>query len=522
MYTPAQTANNLPERQMLPSLRASCVFAGILLAVIAVAQRAHAADTTLQGEDALWIDRITYGLDTSTVERFARLGRRGFLNEQLSGKNDVLPAPVQAQIDALDISRVPARQLLAEEVTAQQRIKSMSDDARLQERKARNEIGNQYAYQTMRRHLLRALYSPAQLKQQLDWFWLNHFSVFAGKGAVRWLAADYEERAIRPHVLGHFRDLVIATLTHPAMLQYLDNAHNAAGHVNENYARELMELHTLGVDAGYSQTDVQELARVLTGVGIVRPEAPARPSRPALFVSDGLFAFYPARHDFGNKTLLGHTIHGRGFAEVDEAVDLLVRQPACARFISRKLAEYFVADEPPQKLVEAMADTFQRSDGDIARVLRTMFDSSEFRASLGGKFKDPMQFVVSSVRIAYDGKLIANERPLVNWLNSQGEMLFGHQTPNGYPLAESAWASSGQLSRRFEIAHLIGSGNVNLFQPEDGPAVSAAGFPNLSNRLYFDAIQPHQSKTTLAALDQAKSPQEWNAFLLSSPEFNYR
>ena len=124
---------------MLPSLRANCVFAGILLAVIAVAQRAHAADTALQREDALWIDRITYGLDTSTVERFVRLGRHGFLNEQLSGKNDVLPAPVQAQIDALDISRVPARQLLAEEVTAQQRIKSMSDDARLQERKVRME-----------------------------------------------------------------------------------------------------------------------------------------------------------------------------------------------------------------------------------------------------------------------------------------------------------------------------------------------------------------------------------------------
>ncbi len=522
MYTPAPSANARPVFQSFPRLRASCVFTSTLFAVIAGARPVHAGDAALKREDALWLDRITYGLDTPTVERFVRLGKRGFLDEQLSGKNDVLPAPVQAQIDALDISKVPAGQLFADEVAAQQRITSMSDDAKRQAQKARNEMGAQYAYETTRRHLLRALYSPAQLKQQMDWFWLNHFSVFARKGAIRWLAADYEERAIRPHALGHFRDLVVATLTHPAMLQYLDNAQNAIGHVNENYARELMELHTLGVDAGYSQTDVQELARVLTGVGVARPEALARPSRPALFVSDGLFAFYPARHDFGDKTLLGHRIRGRGFAEVDEAVDLLVKQPACARFISRRLAEYFVADDPPQKLVEAMADTFQHSDGDIAKVLRTMFESREFEASLGGKFKDPMHYVVSSVRFAYDGKQIANEHPLVNWLNGQGEMLFGHQSPNGYPLVENAWASSGQLSRRFEIAHVIGNGNGNLFQSEDGSAANAAGFANLSNRLYFEAIQPHLSKTTLAALDQAKSQQEWNTFLLSSPEFNYR
>jgi uncharacterized protein (DUF1800 family) len=315
----------------------------------------------------------------------------------------------------------------------------------------------------------------------------------------------------------------MATLTHPAMLQYLDNGQNALGHVNENYARELMELHTLGVNAGYSQADVQELARVLTGVGVARPD-PQKPQAPRqkLFVSDGLFAFYPARHDFGDKSLLGHTIHGRGFAEVAEAVDLLVKQPACARFISHKLAEYFVGDEPPPKLVDAMAHTFRRSDGDTAEVLRTLFESPEFDASLGGKFKDPMHYVVSSVRLAYDGKPIANAHPLVNWLNGQGEMLFGHQTPDGYPLVENAWASSGQLSRRFEIARAIGTGNASLFEPEDKSPATVVGFPNLSNRLYFDGVEPHLSKTTLAALDQAKSQQEWNTLLLSSPEFNYR
>src|SRR5262249_42898075 len=153
---------------------------------------------------------------------------------------------------------------------------------------------------------------------------------------------------------------------------------------------------------------------------------------------------YPARHDMGDKELLGHTIHGRGFAEVGEAVDILVRQPACARFVSRKLAQYFVADDPPASLVDAMARTFTRSDGDIAQVLRTLFESSEFAASLGKKFKDPMHYVVSSARLVCDGATIANQRPLLNWLNSQQEMLFGHPGPDGYALTESAWASSGQ------------------------------------------------------------------------------
>ena len=513
-----------PVRNLLAMPLTTGIFAGSLLVAAISAHAANAADVRLKREDALWLDRVTYGLDTATVERFRQLGKSRFLDEQLAARNDTLPPAIQAQIDALGISKAATTKLLADEVAEQQRIKTMGDAAATQQaRKARNEIGDEYTYEAVRRHLLRAIYSPAQLKQQMDWFWLNHFTVFAHKDAIRWFAADYEERAIRPHALGHFRDLVMATLTHPAMLQYLDNAQNASGHINENYARELMELHTLGVNGGYSQGDVQELARVLTGVGVARPDAQGpRTARPKLFVSDDLFAFYPARHDFGDKNLLGHVIRGRGFAEVEEAVDLLVKQPACARFISRKLAEYFVADVPSPKLVDAMANTFRRTDGDIAQVLRAMFESREFETSLGKKFKDPMHYVVSSVRLAYDGKAIANARPLTNWLNGQAEMLFGHQTPDGYPLVESAWASSGQLSRRFEIARVIGAGNANLFEPEDGSPATAAGFPNLSNRLYFDGIQPYLSKPTLVALEQAKSQQEWNTFLLSSPEFNYR
>ena len=171
-----------------------------------------------------------------------------------------------------------------------------------------------------------------------------------------------------------------------------------------------------------------------------------------LYRRSGVFEFNPARHDFGVKTLLGHPIRGRGFAEVEEAVDLIVARPACARFISRQMAVYFVADDPPPALAERMAQTFTRTNGDIAAVLRTLFLSAEFKSGVAAKFKDPMRFVVSAVRFAYDGRPITNIRPMFNWLNSLGEANYGHPTPDGYSLVEANWASSGQMSRRFEMA----------------------------------------------------------------------
>jgi uncharacterized protein (DUF1800 family) len=351
------------------------------------------------------------------------------------------------------------------------------------------------------------------------WFWLNHFSVFDRKGVEAWLDADYVENAIRPNALGNFRDLVMATLTHPAMLVYLDNARNAAQHHNENYARELMELHTLGVNAGYSQNDVQEMVRILTGVGVaLNPRMPRmRPALQAKYIRRDGFEFNPARHDFGDKVLLGHTIRGSGFDEVRQAVDLLVAQPACARFVSQELATYFVADDPPASLVDAMAQTFQRTHGDIRSVLRTLFESPEFAASLGEKFKDPMHYLVSSVRLACDGRDIPDPRRLVVWLNQQGEGEFAHQTPDGYPLVASAWDSSGQMSARFELARAISRGDVQLF---DGVAMPTV--PQLSGPLFAQAIKPWLSSTTLTALGKAQSPPEWNTYLLAAPESSYR
>jgi uncharacterized protein (DUF1800 family) len=509
------------------SINCICIACGLLLAGCATRTDLPAASAAplhaMRREDTLWLERSSFGLDSASVESYRQLGRERFLERQLHPGEGALPAPIAAEIAALEVSHADPAKWLAD-VNAQYKvINAMSDGSdKEQARKALSDRGNKLAYEAIRRDLLRAVYSPAQLQEQMVWFWLNHFSVFQYKANLRWLVGDYEERAIRPHVFGHFKDLVMASLEHPAMLQYLDNNQNSAGHINENYARELLELHTLGVGGGYSQQDVQELARVLTGAGInVGDQPKLKPEMQRMYVRSGAFEFNPARHDFGTKTLLGHSITGRGFGEVEDAVSLIVSQPACARFISRQLAIYFVADNPPAALVERMAQTFMRTDGDIGAVLHSLFTAHEFDVALGAKFKDPTRYVVSAIRFAYDGRPISNTRPVLNWLNGLGEAPYGRQTPDGYPLTELGWASAGQMSRRFEIARAIGAGNAGLFDPEDGTAASAAGFPQLSNRLYFEAVEPFLATRTKDALNRANSQQEWNTFLLSSPEFSY-
>lgn len=495
-------------------IRAACS-----AALLAAASGAHAGTPPSHG-DLQWLDRVAYGVNSSSLAQLERLGRQGFLDGQLAARDERLPPAVQAQIDALPISHLSIEDDIAKLAAARAKLKTIDDSqAKVEERKALRKQGIALAVQTQERELLRAIYSPAQLKEQMVWFWLNHFNVFDRKGVEAWLDADYVENAIRPNAMGNFRDLVMATLTHPAMLVYLDNARNAAAHHNENYARELMELHTLGVNAGYTQNDVQEMVRILTGVGVaLNPRMPRmRPELQSKYLRRDGFEFDPRRHDFGDKALLGHTIRGSGFDEVRQAVDLLVAQPACAQFVAREMATYFVSDNPPASLVDAMAQTFQRTHGDIRSVLRTMFDAPEFAASLGKKFKDPMHYLVSSVRLAYDGRAAPDPRRLVVWLNQQGEGEFGHQTPDGYPLVASAWDSSGQMSARFELARAVGTGDVQLFGGVVMPTT-----PQLSGPLFGEAIKPWLSSATLAALDQAKSPTEWNTFLLAAPESNYR
>jgi uncharacterized protein (DUF1800 family) len=485
------------------------------------------AATTLSSLDAIKVaNRLTWGIDGQTAKDISEGGVARFVNAQLAPPSgDALPPEVARRIAELDISHRPTTELVLDLERRRKETDAIKDDA---EKKAAQDAYQKeltgIAREAASRSLLRALYSPYQLREQMTWFWMNHFNVHQYKANVRALVGDYEDRAIRPYALGRFRDLVLATLRHPAMIRYLDNEQNAANHLNENYARELLELHTLGVDGGYTQRDVQELARVLTGAGVnLTDKTPnVRAELKDQYIRDGLFEFNPMRHDQGVKVVLGHSIRARGFDEIGEAVDILCRHPATARFVSRKLAVFFVSDDPPEALVGRMAATFTRTDGDIAAVLRTMIDSPEFSKSLGTKFKDPIHFVLSAVRLAYDDRPILNTGPVIGWLNRLGEANYSHQTPDGFPLSEAAWSSSGQMNARFEIARAIGNGSAGLFRTEGASPVERPAFPQLANGLYFQTLEGRLSGSTRAALEKATSPQEWNIFLLSSPDFMYR
>ena len=474
-----------------------------------------------------WLDRLSWGAQPSGWQALRQQGEAAWLAAQLRPAPLArLPEAAQRQVDALSITQTPADTLWLR-LEAQRRAADAQPDeeARKAAQQAYQQAMNLVAREATQRAVWRALYSPQQVQEQMVWFWCNHFHVFQGKANLRALVGDYEERAVRPHALGRFRDLLGAVVRHPAMLRYLDNEHNAAGRLNENFARELMELHTLGVDGGYTQRDVQELARVLTGVGVVLPDAPPprlRPEWQALWVRQGAFEFNPARHDSGPNTLLGAPLRAQGLAELDEALDRLARAPATARHVCRQLARFWVADEPPPALVERLAGVFLRSQGDIAQVLRALVDAPEFLASLGRKFRDPVHFVLAGLRFAYDDRVILNPNPVLGWVARLGQPWYGRVTPDGYPLDQAAWSGSGQMAARFEVARAMASGPSWLFRTEAPPLLEQPAFPQLSNALYHEAVAQALGPPTRQALAQATSAQDWGTLLLSSPEFMHR
>jgi uncharacterized protein (DUF1800 family) len=520
---PLATISVISTNRLLPLL----LLSGVLVSGCSTVSRHFPTDSgSLAADPVRVLDRMSWGANPSSAREVMRMGIGQYIASQL--KPDAtpdLPEAVEAQIAAMTITQkslLPLVGQLEQQRKEADAIKS-DEDKKAAQQSYQQEL-TRLAREASTRALLRALYSSNQLREQMTWFWFDHFNVHQYKANLRAMVGDYEDRAIRPHALGHFRDLLRAVVYHPAMLIYLDNAQNAAGRINENFAREVMELHTLGVDGGYSQRDVQELARILTGVGVNLGSITPNVKRElqSQYLRDGLFEFNPNRHDYGDKQFLGQRVQGAGLKEVDEALDRLARLPSTARFISRKLATYFVSDDPPSALVERMAGEFERSDGDIAATLAALFASPEFAASLGGKFKDPIHYVVSAVRLAYDDKPILNAGPMINWLNRMAEPLYGRQTPDGYPMTSAAWASPGQMATRFEIAKAIGTGSAGLFRGEAPSTGERPAFPQLSNALFYGSLQPKLSKPTIEALDQANSPQEWNTFLLASPEFMNR
>jgi uncharacterized protein (DUF1800 family) len=471
------------------------------------------------------VNRITWGANTTTMNEVSRVGLAGYLDQQLNAMPQPLPAVVQAQIDAMTITQTPLVELVKRMEQQNKDANAIKDDEQKKKaQQAYQQEMSRLSREAATRALMRATYSPNQLQEQMVWFWMNHFSVFHFKSNIRAMVGDYEETAIRPHALGKFSDLVRATAFHPVMIRYLDNEQNAANRINENYARELMELHTMGVDGGYTQKDVTELARMLTGIGVnLTDNTPnVKKELASQYVRRGLFEFNPNRHDYTDKVFLGQTVKGAGLADVNAAIDKLSRHPSTARFIAKKLVTYFVADEPPKALVDRVAATFLATDGDIKSVLNTLINSNEFRVSLGTKFKPPMNYVLSAVRLAYDDKAILNTGPMQNWLNRMGQGMFARQTPDGYSLVESAWAGPGQMTTRFEIAKAIGSGSAGLFKSEGAQPVERPAFPQLANALHYNHWQTQLSPATRQVLDQATSPQEWNMLLMSSPERMYR
>jgi uncharacterized protein (DUF1800 family) len=502
---------------------------GIILAVAVgvvpsiFGRAAQAAD--FNPSDLALLDRLTWGVNASSAEHLHAVGTERWLQEQLHpASNMALPEAAKTQIEAMpDVHKFPFDIAVSFEQQARSANQVADPDQKKAAQQVYQQAMNDRAKQAAARTILCALYSPDQLRERMTWFWFNHFNVHQYKANVRILVGDYVDSAIRPFALGKFRNLLSATLHHPAMLRYLDNADNAAGHINENYAREIMELHTMGVGSGYSQADVEALAKILTGVGIdVKPDNPKlSPELQPQLVREGAFEFNPARHDYSDKMLLGHPVKGRGLAEVDEALDILARHPATATHLSRQIATYFVSDNPPDSLVQKMAQAFKATDGDIAAVLNAMVHAPEFTATLkpGSRFKDPMQYALSAVRLAYDNKVILNTAPVQNWLNRMGEGLFNHETPDGYSMSSASWNGPGQMMVRFEIARQIGSGSAGLFKPDVPNAVDQPAFPLLQNALYFNGLRQTLGPATLTTLDKAISPQDWNALFLSSPEF---
>ncbi|MDB5853623.1 MAG: hypothetical protein JWR22_1664 [Herminiimonas sp.] len=525
----------MPSHNARAAIRVSVILAVAIAAGVAgcaaplAPPSAGQANTAIHGAPspllARQLNRVTWGINTATLQQADAAGYANWQRNQLHPRPAILPPAVTSQLNAMTIAQQPMERVVADlEVRRKAGDDLPTEEQRADAKRQYQEELARLGREAMSRSLLMALYSPNQLQEQMTWFWANYFNVHMNKRFLRAMVGDYEEHAIRPHALGHFRDLLRATAHHPAMLVYLDNAQNAANRINENYARELMELHTLGINGGYTQRDVQELARILTGLGInVSRDAP-RPGRNRQddYVRAGIMEFNPNRHDYGDKDFLGHRIQGRGMGEIDEALDLLARSPATARFVSGKIAAYMLADQPGAAVIDRMTRTFLDTDGDIAAVLQTLFDSPEYKASLGHKFRDPMHYVVASVRLAYNDTVILNTAPMINWLRRMGELPFGHQTPDGYALDESAWASPGQMATRFDIAKAIGSGSAGLFRSDEPTPHERPAFPQLANPAFYQGMQHTLGPQTRRALEQAGSPQEWNTLLLASPEMMTR
>jgi uncharacterized protein (DUF1800 family) len=478
---------------------------------IAISHRASASVPVTEAKVIHLLERVTLGIRPGDMAHVRQVGIDRYLQEQLYPQ--VEPAlPELATLETLNLSPGELLDRYGDPLR-QRRQQGLAINREMQRQSSRQtSLPLQQAQQA---RLMRAIASPNQLQEVMVDFWYNHFNVGSDQRKARVLVGAYERQAIRPYVFGKFRELLGATAHHAAMQYYLDNwlntdpnsprARGAFSGINENYARELMELHTLGVDGGYSQQDVVSLAHILTGWGVCGPRETPTPTQ---------FCFHPDRHDAQAQVFLGQTIASGGQEQGEKSLDILAQSPATAQHISYQLAQYFVADQPPARLVNHLAKIFQQTEGDIRAVLTALLNSSEFwdEQNYDQKFKTPYQYVISAIRAS--DRNVDDLMPIIRFLTGSGMPIYGCDSPPGYANTQAAWLSPDALLRRMSWVTALTRSHLNRSQPKGQPQ-TAINLDQITSTL------GQLSPTTEAAI-AASPPNLRPALLLSSPEFMHR
>lgn len=485
------------------------------------------------------LTRFGYGADQASLRDTLGLSPRQYLRRAIR-ETPVYPPAIQAHIAALPAS-TPLPELWARYgpggtekfVPAPQQ--NASNDGKAM-RNPREIAGREILDSTIETRLLQSVNSDNPGHEILLNFWLNHFSINGLKTITKYVAADYARSLQMAMREDSFLALLRASFLHPAMQIYLDNDRSTAANsaqgkrasqngksrgLNENLARELLELHTLGVDGGYTQADVQALARIITGAGVIINGMRPDPASVSGGVRIGYFFFDPRRHDDEHKRLLGTDYPaGKGFAEIEKALAQLAAHPATARHISRKLALRFYGDEPPAEVLRVMSEAFLRSGGRISETLFAMVNSRSFADTLKGpdKFKEPMDYVLSAVRAVCNGQPVANGKILMRTLRQFNHLPFMRTTPDGYGALEKDWLSSPEMARRIRLAQTLAAAHLPL--AADVPPKSGEGRCRPEVASIRQLVGPLSASTTQAL--QGLKPADEMAALLASPEFMHR
>ncbi len=523
------------------------------------------------------LNRLGFGARPGDVERVKAIGLENYINQQLNPEKiaDTVAENKLRELSVLNMTtaelyekypqpgqllrQLQARGMAPEEMPADAAKNPVDNE---KNRKIIEEYYRDNGLQRPQRiiaelqasRILRAVYSERQLQEVMVDFWTNHFNIFANKGADRWLLPAYDRDTIRPNALGKFSTLLQATAQSPAMLFYLDNFQSVSPNanqgrrggllqqlrpqqqqqpqqrqrrgINENYARELMELHTLGVDGGYTQKDVQEVARCFTGWTIFQPRGGGAAVNAMMGEAGrrnpGTFFFNARVHDDGEKTVLGHKIPaGGGIKDGLTVLDILAHHPATAKFIATKLVRHFVSDTPPQTLVDRVAATFTKSDGDIRETLKAIFFSKEFNSAEAYrvKIKRPFELVISAIRtLGAD----TNGGPGTHrWIERMGEPLYGFQTPNGYSDAAESWVNTGGLLERMNFGLALANNRVQ------GTTVSLANTDGAQAKVMDEylktilggEISSATRETLLKQLEPSDPATKVVGLILGTPEF---